>query len=69
MAGKRVVIDGVLVDLPDGIVRVSDLRHEQKVDPSSQLVQVKGSSSKVLNEDDEIEDNAQVRSIPSITKG
>jgi hypothetical protein len=69
MAGKRVIIDGVPVDLPDGIVRVSDLRSRSGISSDEQIVQIKGASSKPLDEDDEIQDQAHLVSIPSITKG
>ncbi len=69
MAGKRVIINGKVVDLPEGITRISQLRQQEGIDEAEQLVQVKGASSKPLEEDDELEDNARVQVIPSVIKG
>jgi len=69
MAGKRVIVDGKIVILPEGASRVSDLRRQRRIPESEQLVQIKGTQSKPLKDSDELEDDARLQSIPAIIKG
>jgi hypothetical protein len=69
MAGKRVIVDGRIVVLPEGASRVSDLRRQRNIPETEEFVQIKGTSSKVLKDSDELEDDARLQSIPAIIKG
>jgi hypothetical protein len=65
-----VIVNGKPIDLPDGVNRVRDLRPLLSGDaPTEQIVEVKGSRTKALTDDELIEEGARLVSVPSITKG